>query len=157
MDELRARKLALQSEVKELEGLLSFDDPKQSLSALTGGISDEFISNKQTQDGQTKMAIKTAPLIKGLGKSLLGRNQNSPLIAFDNTNTSSNILETSLKLGTAALVGSLAKKSIKSKSWRNRILGLVLIYALPVALKYVRKELEEYQKNKSVSSLEKLI
>lgn len=157
IEELRKRKLELKAEVEQLEGLLTFESPKESLSVLSGGLSDQFLTEKVAKDGETKLAIKTAPIIKGLGNSLLGKKSSRSLLAFDHTNAQSNLLETSLKLGTAALVGNLAKKSIRSKSWRNRILGLVLIYVAPMALRFLRSKLEIYEKNKSVSSLEKLI
>jgi len=42
-------------------------------------------------------------------------------------------------------------------NWKKKILGAVLIYVAPMALKFVRKKLEAYQKTKSVSSMEQLI
>ncbi|WP_238555213.1 mitochondrial import receptor subunit TOM5 [Chryseobacterium sp. P1-3] len=46
---------------------------------------------------------------------------------------------------------------MKSTNWKNKLVGAALIYLAPIALKFVRKKLEEYQKNKSVSSMEQLI
>ena len=42
-------------------------------------------------------------------------------------------------------------------SWKKKAIGLALIYLAPIALKYVRKKLEEYQRNRTTSSLEQLI
>jgi hypothetical protein len=46
---------------------------------------------------------------------------------------------------------------MSSPNWKKKALGAALIYLAPIALKFVRKKLETYQKNKSVSSLEQLI
>jgi len=46
---------------------------------------------------------------------------------------------------------------MKSSNWKKKLLGAALIYVAPIALKYVRKKLENYQKTKSVSSMEQLI
>jgi hypothetical protein len=46
---------------------------------------------------------------------------------------------------------------MKSSNWKKKMLGVAMIYLAPIALKFVRKKLERYQKNKSVSSMEQLI
>jgi hypothetical protein len=46
---------------------------------------------------------------------------------------------------------------MSSKNWKKKAIGIALIYLAPIALKYVRNKLEDYQKRKSVSSMEQLI
>lgn len=155
--QLRAQKEALKSEVKELEDLLTFDNPKETLSLLSGGVTDDFLTEKYTDEGKPKLALKTAPLVKSIGNSLLGKNPNHALFNLDHSGTTANLMETSFRLGSVALIGGLAKNTLKRKGWKNKVLGLALVYLLPVALKFVRKRLENYSRNKSVSSIEKLI
>ncbi|WP_449398196.1 hypothetical protein [Chryseobacterium wanjuense] len=68
-----------------------------------------------------------------------------------------NAMDALIKLGVTALVGNYAKKNMRSSNWKKKVLGAALIYLAPIALKFIRKKLENYQKNKSVSSMEQLI
>jgi acyl-coenzyme A synthetase/AMP-(fatty) acid ligase len=54
-------------------------------------------------------------------------------------------------------VGNYARKSLKSSNWKRKVAGVALIYLAPIALRFIRKKLENYQKNQSVSSMEQLI
>lgn len=69
----------------------------------------------------------------------------------------SDAIDTLIKLGTTALVGNYARKNLKSSNWKKKVFGIALIYLAPIALRFIRKKLENYQKNKSVSSMEQLI
>ncbi|WP_435523362.1 hypothetical protein [Chryseobacterium indoltheticum] len=62
-----------------------------------------------------------------------------------------------VKLAVTAFVANYAKKNMRSSNWKKKILGAALIYVAPIALKFVRKKLENYQKTKSLSSMEQLI
>jgi acyl-coenzyme A synthetase/AMP-(fatty) acid ligase len=62
-----------------------------------------------------------------------------------------------IKLGVTAIVGNYARKSLKSSNWKRKVAGVALIYLAPIALRFIRKKLENYQKNQSVSSMEQLI
>src|SRR5690606_2727054 len=68
-----------------------------------------------------------------------------------------NAMDAVVKLGITAIVGNYAKKNISSPNWKKKLLGAAMIYLAPVALKFLRKKLESYEKNKSVSSMEQLI
>ncbi|MEF9478531.1 hypothetical protein OWR28_13220 [Chryseobacterium sp. 1B4] len=48
-------------------------------------------------------------------------------------------------------------KKYEKLQLEEKLIGAALIYLAPIALKYVRKKIEVYQKNKSVSSMEQLI
>ncbi len=157
LEELRRKKELLKKEVNDLEGLLTFENTKESLSAFTNGFTDNFLTEKTTEDGDTKLALKTGNIVKELGQKLVSSSEKKSIIAFDNTGLQSNLLESTLKLGGVAFVGNLARKNLKSGSWRNRLIGLALVYLLPYALRFLRTKIEEFQKKQSLSSMEKLI
>ena len=157
LEELRRKKELLKKEVDDLEGLLTFENTKESLSAFTNGFTDNFLTEKETEDGDKKLALKTGNIVKELGHKLVSNSQKNSIIAFDNEGLQNNLLESALKLGSVAFVGNMARKNLKSGNWRNRLIGLALVYLLPYALKFLRKKLEEFQKNESVKSMEKLI
>lgn len=157
LEELRRKKELLKKEVNDLEGLLTFENTKESLSAFTNGFTDNFLTEKTTEDGDTKLALKTGNIVKELGQKLVSSSEKKSIIAFDNTGLQSNLLESTLKLGGVAFVGNLARKNLRSGSWRNRLIGLALVYLLPYALRFLRTKIEEFQKKQSLSSMEKLI
>jgi len=78
-------------------------------------------------------------------------------MSIANTAIKSDAFDTLIKLGVTAIVGNYARKSLKSANWKKKILGTAMIYLAPIALRFLRKKLETYQKNKSVSSMEQLI
>lgn len=146
LEELRRKKELLKKEVNDLEGLLTFENTKESLSAFTNGFTDNFLTEKTTEDGDTKLALKTGNIVKELGQKLVSSSEKKSIIAFDNTGLQSNLLESTLKLGGVAFVGNLARKNLRSGSWRNRLIGLALVYLLPYALRFLRTKIEEFQK-----------
>jgi len=158
LEELRRKKKLLKSEINDLEDLLTFKNTKESLSAFTNGLTDQYLQEKVDEDGDEKVVLR---------KDVIARQITSEFKdAFINKNTAVGIatsaikadaVDTLIKLGVTALVGNFAKKNMKSSNWKKKLLGAVMIYLAPIALKYVRKKLESYQKNKSVSSLEQLI
>lgn len=155
LKQLRARKEQLKKEISEMERLITFDNPKESLSAITGGFTDKFLSETKNEQGETSLALNTGNIIHGIGNTL--SNRRKTLINFDHTNLQDSLIQNTLKLGGAALMGSIAKKNMKSGKWKNKLLGLALVYFLPVALRIVRNKLEHYQKSQSLKSFEKLI
>lgn len=158
LEELRRKKKLLKTEINDLEDLLTFKNTKESLSAFTNGLTDQYLQEKVDEDGDEKVVLR---------KDVIARQITSEIKdAFTNKNTAVGIatsaikgdaIDTLIKLGVTALVGNFAKKNMKSSNWKKKILGAAMIYLAPIALKYVRKKLEHYQKNKSVSSLEQLI
>lgn len=157
LEELRRKKELLKKDVSELEGLLTFENTKESLSAFTNGFTDNFLTMKTDADGESKLALKTGSIVKEIGQTLTAKSQKNSIISFDNTGLQNNLLESTLKLGSVALVGNLARKNLKSGSWKNKIIGLAIVYLLPYALRFLRTKLEDFQKKQSLSSLEKLI
>lgn len=157
LEELRRKKKLLQQEVKDMEHLLTFEDKKESLSALTNGFTDRFLEEEIDEDGDKKLSIKTGQIVKEVGKSLTAKSENNSIIQFNHEGLKENAAENVLKLGGVALAGGIAKKYMNKGGWKNKLIGLALVYLLPTAIRFISKKLEEFQKRKSISSMEKLI
>ncbi|MCQ9639463.1 phosphoribosyl-ATP pyrophosphatase [Chryseobacterium sp. WG14] len=158
IEELRRKKKLLKSEIDDLENLLTFKNTKESLSAFTNGLTDQYLQEKVDEDGDEKVVLRKDVIARQLTsevKDLLISKNTAVGIASSAFN--GNIADGLIKLGITAIVGNYAKKNMKSTNWKNKLVGVTLIYLAPIALKFVRKKLEVYQKNKSVSSLEQLI
>lgn len=158
LEELRRKKKLLKSEIDDLENLLTFKNTKESLSAFTNGLTDQYLQEKVDEDGDEKVVLRKDVIAKQITSEIKD--------AFINKNAAMGIASSAfkgdaidilIKLGVTTLVGNYAKKNMKSSNWKKKLLGAAMIYLAPIALRYVRKKLEHYQKNKSVSSMEQLI
>lgn len=158
IEELRRKKKLLQGEISDLENLLTFKNTKESLSAFTNGLSDQYLQEKVDDDGEEKTVIRKDVIAKQLTSEVKGMllNKNTA-VGLASSAFSGNAIDGIIKLGVTALVANYAKKNMKSSNWKKKVLGAALIYVAPIALKFVRKKLENYQKTKSVSSMEQLI
>ncbi|KFF01199.1 phosphoribosyl-ATP pyrophosphatase [Chryseobacterium formosense] len=158
LEELKRKKRLLKGEIKDLEALLTFKNTKESLSAFTNGLSDQYLQEKVDEDGEEKTVIRKDVIAKQLTSEvkdmLLSKNA---AVGLASSAFSGNAVDGLIKLGVTALVANYAKKNMKSSNWKKKLLGAALIYVAPIALKYVRKKLENYQKTKSLSSMEQLI
>ncbi|MBF6610655.1 MAG: phosphoribosyl-ATP pyrophosphatase [Chryseobacterium sp.] len=158
LDELRRKKELLKKEIADKEDLLTFDNAKRSLSAFTNGYTDQFLKEELDEQGEKKITFKKNEIVRRITGEV--RNQiisKSTFLSIADTAIKGGVVDNALKLGAVAFVGNFAKKNIKSSSWKKKLLGIALIYIAPFALRFIRKKLEEYQKNKSVSSMEQLI
>jgi len=158
LEELKRKKRLLKGEINDLEALLTFKNTKESLSAFTNGLSDQYLQEKIDDDGEEKTVIRKDVIAKQLTSEVKGMllNKNAA-VGLASSAFSGNAIDGIIKLGVTALVANYAKKNMKSSNWKKKVLGAALIYVAPIALKYVRKKLENYQKTKSVSSMEQLI
>lgn len=158
LEELRRKKKLLKSEIQDLEELLTFKNTKESLSAFTNGLTDQYLKEKINDDGEEKTVLRKDVIAKQLTSEVkdLFLNRNAA-IGLAGNGFKADALDTVVKLAVTAFVANYAKKNMRSSNWKKKILGAVLIYVAPMALKYVRKKLEAYQKSKSVSSMEQLI
>ena len=137
---------------------MTFDDPKESLSAITGGFTDKYLQENRTDDGETSLAINTGAILKQITSGFTSTvSRKSSIMNFTESAISGGAMDDIIKLGVVALVGSYDKKKISSASWKNKIIGAALIYLLPIVLKFARNKLEEYQRKQSISSMGKLI
>jgi hypothetical protein len=158
LEELRIKKKLLKGEINDLENLLTFKNTKESLSAFTNGLTDQYLQEKVDDDGDEKVVLRKDVIAKQLTSEVkdLFVNKNTAM-GIANSAFNGNAVDALIKLGITAFVGNFAKKNMKSTNWKKKMLGVAMIYLAPIALKFVRKKLESYQKNKSVSSMEQLI
>lgn len=157
LDELRSQKRLLKQEIGELEDILTFKSKKDSLSVMTNGLTDKFLKETENEDGEKSLALDTQNIMREISVGMKETASKRNVMNLANDSVQSGLLETTLKMGTVALVSNFAKKSVMNKSWKRKIVGLALIYVAPYALRFLRKKLDEYQRNKTASSLEKLI
>ena len=157
LNELRSQKKLLKNEISELEDLLTFKNKKESLSIMTNGLTDRFLKEKEDSDGSTSLAIDTQNIMKEISSGMKEATSKKNIVSLAGDTVKSGLLENTLRMGAVALVGNYAKKSVMNKSWKKKIIGLALIYLAPIALRFIRTKLENYQRNKTASSLEQLI
>ena len=79
------------------------------------------------------------------------------MINFATSELGISLAENAIKIAIVGFVGNYAKKNLAHSSWKKKLIGMVLIYLAPSALKYIREKLQEFQKNGRVSSMEQLI
>lgn len=148
----------MKSEITDLEALLTFKNTKESLSAFTNGLSDQYLKEKIDEDGEETTVIRKDVIAKQITSEvkdlLLSKNT---AMGIAGSAFKGDAMDAVVKLAVTAFVANYAKKNMKSSNWKKKILGAALIYVAPMALKFVRKKLEAYQKTKSVSSMEQLI
>ncbi|KFF10608.1 phosphoribosyl-ATP pyrophosphatase [Chryseobacterium soli] len=158
IEELRRKKRLLKEEISDLENLLTFKNTKESLSAFTNGLTDQYLQENVDEDGDEKITLRKDVIARQLTSEvkdmLISKNT---AVGIASSAFKGNVADGLIKLGITALVGNYAKKNMKSPNWKKKLLGAAMIYLAPIALKFVRKKLENYQKNKSVSSMEQLI
>lgn len=158
LEELRRKKALLKKEVTEMEDLLTFDNAKESLSAFTNGFTDKFLKIEVNENGETGIKLNNEVIIKeitsGVKEKFISRNA---VMGFADSAVKGGAFEDIVRLGATALVGGFAKKKIKSANWKQKLIGIALIYVAPFVLRWVREKLEDYQQRKSISSMEKLI
>lgn len=154
---LQTKKILLKKEIESLEDLLTFKDKKESLSAITNGFTDQFLKETVNKEGKKSLALDTQNLMKKIASEIKEKSSKNNLLNLANDGVQSGLLGTAAQVGTVALVSNFAKKNMMNKNWKRRILGLALVYLAPYALRYIRKKLDEYQRNKTTASMEKLI
>ena len=158
LEELKRKKKLLKSEITDLEALLTFKNTKESLSAFTNGLSDQYLKEKIDEDGEETTVIRKDVIAKQITSEvkdlLLSKNT---AMGIAGSAFKGDAMDTVIKLAVTAFVANYAKKNMKSPNWKKNILGAALIYVAPMALKFIRTKLEAYQKTKSVSSMEQLI
>lgn len=158
LDELRRKKALLQKDVLDMEDLLTFHNTKESLSAMTNGFTDQFLKEETEPDGEKKVALNTNAIVKEISNTVTGNilNKNT-LYGIAKSDAGMNVVENAIKLGAVTFVGNYAKKNFYNSSWKKKIIGIALIYLAPIALRFIRRKLEDYQQKKTASSLEQLI
>lgn len=158
LEELRRKKKLLKQEIEGLEDLLTFKNTKESLSAFTNGLTDQYLQEKVDEDGDEKVVLRKDVIAKQITSEIKDVliNKNTAM-GIASSAFKGDAVDTLIKLGVTAIVGNYARKSLKSSNWKRKVAGVALIYLAPIALRFIRKKLENYQKNQSVSSMEQLI
>lgn len=158
LEELRRKKELLKTEVSDLQDLITFDNTKESLSAITHGFTDRFLQEQPNLDGESTISLNKNEIVKEISNHVKDSffNKNA-VLGFAKSDAGLNVFQNTLKIGAVSLIGNYARKSIQNKSWKKKLIGLALIYLAPIALRFIRKKIEEYQKNQTTSSFEQLI
>lgn len=158
LEELRRKKALLKKDISDMEDLLTFDNTKETLSALTHGFTDKYLAEEIQPDGDTKTSINTNEILKEISTSVKDNVlSKSSVLGFVKSEGGLGIIENAFKIGAVTFVGNYAKKSLLNSSWKKKIIGLALIYVAPFVLRFIREKLENYQKNRTTSSMEQLI
>lgn len=158
LEELRRKKNLLRTEISDIEKLLTFKNTKESLSAFTNGLTDQYLKDVKEPDGEEKTVIRKDVIAKQLTSQVKEMLLNKDAaMGIANSAFNGNAIEGIVKLAVTGMVASYAKKNFKSSNWKKKVLGAVIIYLVPSALKFLRKKLESYQRSKSLSSMEQLI
>lgn len=157
LKELRLKKELLRKEVSDLEDLITFENPKESLSAITHGFTDRYLTEEIDEEGNPNISLNTENIIKQVGNGIKNKVTKNSIIQFSNTEAGVSLADNALKIGLVSLAGNFARKSLADKSWKKKAIGLALIYVAPYALKFLREKLDEYQRNKTTNSLKQLI
>lgn len=158
LDELKQAKEVLKKSIAQEEHLLKFEDKKASLSLLTNGKTDPYLNNEIRPDGEVNTSVDTRKIknevIQKVKNNLLNTN---PVTKLVNGSMEGEDMETLIRTGAVLGVAALARSNMRSKDWRKKLLGAAIIYIGPLLIRYGRQRLGEYQRERSVSSLEKII
>lgn len=162
--DLKKRKELLKQNIADIEEKLSFENPKESLSAITNGLTDQFLTDKIDQEGNHQISLKAGEILSfvtgGVSDNFVKSEINElgeEKLGINTQNLFMSVAENALKLGAASVVTNYAKKNLNHTDWKKKALGIALIYLAPHALKFVREKLEDYQKQETLKSLNKVI
>lgn len=158
LEELRRKKELLKREVSDIQDLITFDNTKESLSALTHGFTDKYLQEDASLDGGSSISLNKSEIVKEISNHVKDSffNKNA-VLGFAKSDAGLNIFQNTLKIGAVTFIGNFARKSIQNKSWKKKLIGLALIYLAPFALRFIKKKIDEYQKSQTTSSFEQLI
>ncbi|WP_294285571.1 phosphoribosyl-ATP pyrophosphatase [uncultured Chryseobacterium sp.] len=158
LEELRRKKKLLKQEIEDMEDLLTFKNTKESLSAFTNGLTDQYLQEKVDENGEEKVVIRKDVIAKQITSEIKDAviNKNSAM-GIAGSAFKGDAMDIMINLAVTTIVGNYARKNFKSSNWKKKLIGAAMIYLAPMALRFIRKKLETYQKNKSVSSMEQLI
>ncbi len=125
--DLKNQKEELQAELKEIESVLSFENPRKSFGVITSGVTEKYLG----------------------GMIDSGLVQNAFFLA-------EKFLFPSLKVGSAKLLSNVLLKRTKP-SMKKTLIGLGVVVLAPVVIMRIKKILDNFQQKKTTKSLSKLI
>ena len=127
LQDLKNQKEELRAEIKEIESVLSFENPRKSFGVITNGVTEKYLG--------------------GMMDSSLA--QNAFFLA-------EKFLFPSLKVGSAKLLSNVLLKRTKP-SMKKTLIGLGVVVLAPVVIMRIKKILDNFQQRETAKSLSKLI
>ena len=125
--DLKNQKEELRAEIKEIESVLSFENPRKSFGVITNGVTEKYLG--------------------GMMDSSLAQN-----VFF----LAEKFLFPSLKVGSAKLLSNVLLKRTKP-SMKKTLIGLGVVVLAPVVIMRIKKILDNFQQKTTTKSLSKLI
>ena len=125
--DLKNQKEELKAEIKEIESVLSFENPRKSFGVITNGITEKYLG--------------------GMMDSSLA--QNAFFLA-------DKFLFPSLKIGSAKLLSNALLKRVRP-SMKKTLIGLGVAVLTPIVIMQIKKRLDDFQQRETAKSLSKLI
>ena len=117
--DLKNQKEELQAELKEIESVLSFENPRKSFGVITSGVTEKYLG----------------------GMIDSGLVQNAFFLA-------EKFLFPSLKVGSAKLLSNVLLKRTKP-SMKKTLIGLGVVVLAPVVIMRIKKILDNFQQKKN--------
>ena len=125
--DLKNQKEELRAEIKEIESVLSFENPRKSFGVITNGVTEKYLG--------------------GMMDSSLA--QNAFFLA-------DKFLFPSLKIGSAKLLSNALLKRVRP-SMKKTLIGLGVAVLTPIVIMQIKKRLDDFQQRETAKSLSKLI
>ena len=125
--DLKNQKEELKAEIKEIESVLSFENPRKSFGVITNGVTEKYLG--------------------GMMDSSLA--QNAFFLA-------DKFLFPSLKIGSAKLLSNALLKRVRP-SMKKTLIGLGVAVLTPIVIMQIKKRLDDLQQRETAKSLSKLI
>lgn len=125
--DLKNQKEELRAEIKEIESVLSFENPRKSFRVITNGVTEKYLG--------------------GMMDSSLA--QNAFFLA-------DKFLFPSLKIGSAKLLSNALLKRVRP-SMKKTLIGLGVAVLTPIVIMQIKKRLDDFQQRETAKSLSKLI
>ncbi|USL95342.1 hypothetical protein D1J36_008670 [Riemerella anatipestifer] len=161
LSELRAQKSLLKNEISDMEKVITFKNPKSSLSLITKGFTDKFVEERSNEGGANKISINTGNIVKEVTKEIKNRvsnrNSDSSLLTLKNEGLAESVVDGFLKVGLVGTVSNYAKNNLKNPNWKKRAIGLLLVYVAPLVIRQLRTFLDDYQRKQTAKSINRLI
>ena len=125
--DLKNQKEELRAEIKEIESVLSFENPRKSFGVITNGVTEKYLG--------------------GMMDSSLA--QNAFFLA-------DKFLFPSLKIGSAKLLSNALLKRVRP-SMKKTLIGLGVAVLTPIVIMQIKKRMDDFQQRETAKSLSKLI
>lgn len=126
--ELQDKKAQLKSEIAEMESVIKFENPRKSFGVISNGLTDQYLGKAM----ESNVGEKVLPLA---GK----------------------ILKSSLKVGGAKLFNDVVKKKMTKAVLKKGAMVVGGAVVATILAKKAKQKLDEYQREQTAKSLEKLI